>query len=422
MSDERNSLAPRTVATVRRSGWPGWIWAVPIAALIVVAWLGFRALMSGGTVVTIRFDDANGLKPGESNVVYRGLVVGSVDAVDLTKDGRAVEVKATIQDDATHFLQTGTRFWLRGAEPSLGNPSSLKSILAGPAIVMDPGAGEKTTHFTGRVGKPIAPAGEANPQRYRIEFDGAVGALEKGDPVKLRGFTVGEVESIALHVDPQSGAVSTPVIVDVFPSLFHVDDAPERTSRASLDTTVPALVHAGLHAKLEQDPPLIGGYAVSLEMMPGNPTENPTTVNGVPELPAVPGGGVDSIVARVNDVPIERIGQNALAITEHVKSLVSSKELDDSIDELHAALKQVRETAATAGPEITRIAGQLRSTADKLDRTIGSANTLMGGPTSQTGLHDAIGQVTYAARSIRQLADYLDEHPEALVRGRGGRE
>lgn len=420
MSDVEPTKASRALAKIQRTWWPGWIWSVPIAVLLVVTWLGLRALTSGGTDITIVFDNANGLEKEHSDVVYRGTPVGKVTAVSLTEDGRAVNVTASIEGSATRFLKSGTRFWLKGARPSLAEPGTLRSILAGPTIVMEPGRGEKTTHFQGLARKPIRPAGDAHAQPFRVSFDGAVGALQPGDAVQLRGFTVGEVSDVAFHFDAETGKVATPVTLALFPSLFHIEAEPNPTSPEALRTAVAALVHEGLRARLEQDPPLIGRYSVTLKIVPGAGAKTLQTVNGVPEIPVEPGGGIQSLVARVSDVPVEQIADNVLAVTRQARALVSSPALDDSVVQLHAALKQIRQTAATAGPKISHLVGTLRDTAEQLDETARSADRLVGGPASQAGLQTTIREVTDAARAIRSLADYLDRHPEALIHGRSG--
>jgi paraquat-inducible protein B len=419
MNDEKRTSAARAMAKIRQSWWPGWIWAIPIAVLIVVGWLGLRALTSGGTDITIVFDDTHGLSKEGSTISYRGTQVGTVTGVTLTDDGNAVNVSANIDDSAARFLRSETRFWLSGAHPSISNLSSLKSILAGPTIVMDPGPGKKTTHFEGLARKPIRPAADARGQPFHVSFAGAVGTLRRGDPVKFRGFTVGEVEEIGFRFDARTGEVATPVTLMLFPALFHIHNVPNPKSPATLRTAVGSLVRDGLRARLERDPPLIGGTTVTLEMGPkANPANSPT-VNGVPEIPALPhSGGVRSLVARLNDVPLEQIGQNALAISKRVDTLVSSPELEDSVTQLHAALVQIRKTTAAAGPKINRLVDALRKTAQQLDQTARSTNRLVGGPASQTGLTTTMREATEAARAIRELADYLDRHPEALIHGR----
>ena len=144
----------RVQAGVRHGWWPGWIWAIPIAALLVVIWLGARALLAGGTDVTIRFPDVHDMKAQNTDVEMRGAQVGHVTEIELTTDGTAVIVTASIDSQAANFLTSGTRFWLRGANPSLSDPSSLGSLLSGPTIVMDPGPGSKRAGSSASSARP----------------------------------------------------------------------------------------------------------------------------------------------------------------------------------------------------------------------------------------------------------------------------
>ena len=82
----------RTEAIVRHGWWPGWIWAVPIAALLIVGWLGLRDLTRGGENIQINFEKAYGIKPQDTDVVYRGVKVGTVTSVALNDKGDAVIV------------------------------------------------------------------------------------------------------------------------------------------------------------------------------------------------------------------------------------------------------------------------------------------------------------------------------------------
>jgi paraquat-inducible protein B len=251
-------------------------------------------------------------------------------------------------------------------------------------------------------------------------FDGNVGALKRGDAVKLRGFTVGEIESIGFGFDAKTGAIQTPVTLALYPSLFHIQEAPNADSPEALQAAVSALVQKGLRARLERNPPLIGSYAISLDMVPGAPAASAEIVDGLPVMPTSPGGGLDSIVTRVNRVPVDQIAQNVLDVTRHIDTLVSSPELQDSIAHLNQSLQQIQQVTAKTGPQITQLVDSLHRTADQLDRTARSTDRLVGSSTSQTGLNSTLQEVTDAARAVRELADYLDRHPEALLHGRSG--
>ncbi|MGH8319850.1 MAG: MlaD family protein [Steroidobacteraceae bacterium] len=410
----------RVQAGVRHGWWPGWIWAIPIAALLVVIWLGARALLAGGTDITIRFNDAHEMKKENTDVVLRGAEVGHVTGIKLNSDATAIIVAASIDSQAAKFLTTGTRFWLQGASPSLNNLSSLGSLLSGPTIVMDPGPGKKARHFAGLERQPIAPSIAERPLLYEVYLGSEAGSLAGGDPVTLRGFTVGEVRDVGFAYDPVTGDLSTPATLAIYPSLFHIKGARAAPTSTELSTEIGILISKGMRARLARDPPLVGSYQVSLEIQPGTPAASGPlmTVAGLPQIPAASGSGIAGIVDRINKVPIERIARNVLQTTQNLSALTSSPQLKDAIVQLDAALRQIRRTSAKAGPQITTLTASLRRAAADLDGTARSANRLMRGTATQRGLADTVQEITEAARAVRSLADYIDRHPAALIRGR----
>jgi paraquat-inducible protein B len=411
----------RVQAGVRHGWWPGWIWAIPIAALILVIWLGARALLAGGTDISIRFNDAHGMKKENTEVVLRGTQVGRVTGVKLNADGTAIIVTASIDEDAVKFLRKGTRFWLQGADPSLSNLSSLGSLLSGPTIVMDPGPGGKARHFLGLERRPIDPSTNERPILYEVSLDSEAGSLAGGDLVTLRGFTVGEVRNVGFAYDPGSGEISTPATLAIYPSLFHVKGARAAPSGTEVAAEIGLLISKGMRARLTRNPPFLGSYEVSLQIVPaaGAPTGSLVAENGLPLIPTASGGGIADIINRINRVPIERIAQNALQTTHNLATLTSSPKLKDAVVQLDAALRQIHHMTAKAGPQIPLLVKSLRQAAADLDGTAKSADHLVSGTATQNGLGNAVQEITEAARAVRSLADYLDRHPDALIRGRG---
>lgn len=411
----------RVHAGVRHGWWPGWIWAIPIAALLIVIWLGTRALLASGTDITIRLTDAHNLKKENTDVVLRGIQIGHVTGVELTQDGTGVIVSASIDKDAVKFLTTGTRFWLQGANPSLTDLSSLGSLLSGPTIVMAPGPGSKARHFLGLERAPLDPSATERPLLYQIALDSEAGALAGGDPVILRGFTVGEVRDVGFTFDPATGELATPATLAIYPSLFHAKGASGAPTAAEVAGEIERLLRQGLRARLTRDPPLIGRYEVSLQRQSGPPVQTGplTASDGLPQIPVATGGDIASIVERINKVPIERIAQNALDTTHNLATLTSSPKLKDAIVQLDAALKQIHGVTAKAGPQVPVLIKSLRRAAADLDGTAKSADHILSGTATQNGVADTVQEITEAARAVRSLADYLDRHPEALLRGRG---
>jgi len=411
---EPAALPRRTNSITRRSRWPGWIWAVPIAAVGIVIWLSLRAFAQRGVDVTVTFADAAGMKATDTKVMYHGLEVGKVDGLELTTDRQRIIAHLDLHKDVEGELTTGTRFYLQGAQVSLANPASLKAIVAGPTILMVPGKGVPARQFVGDIGNP--PERFAFTVPYAVSFEGDVGKLQLGAPVSLRGFTVGKVSSVALTTDPTAGAVVTSVVLELDPTRFHI------RGPGTFKTTLGSLVHHGLRATLTQSPPLIGAEQVDLVMAPDAAPAELTTTGPYPQIPAQSGGLSD-----LRQVPVQQIGDNVRTITEQIKKLTASPQLQDSINHLDRSLAELDRTLHVAGPQVGptlesvhQTIDRLRHTADDIDGTAEAARRLLGGSAASPNgnLQQAVHELTGTARAIRTLANYLDQHPEALIRGR----
>ena len=102
------------------------------------------------------------------------------------------------------------------------------------------------------------------------------------------------------------------------------------------------------------------------------------------EIPAAESGGLEAVARELGQLPIAEIGDNVCAASAQLNRLLGSPQLRASIDHLNRALATLDAT--------------LRETARELDA--------------------AMSELTEAARAVRTLADYIDEHPESLLRGR----
>lgn len=416
----------RTVARVHKNRWPGWIWAVPLAAVGTVIWLVVRAWSAHGVAVTVTFENAAQMKAGTTDVIYRGIVIGEVSGVSLAEDGSKAIARLRIHDEEKKYLRTGTRFYLEGAAVSLSDPGSLKAILAGPTIQMLPGGGMPSRSFVGIAGAAPMRLTVAIP--YRINFDGAIGDLKAGAPITLRAFEVGEVLSVDMSIDSHDGSIQTTAEVALDPLRFHFKGVKSVADWTPvMNAALKSLVANHLRARLSQSPPLIGARQIELAMVPDAPPAGLEAADGLLEIPSVNDSGLDHLIKAAGQFPLQQIGNNVRAITEHIKTLSSSPHLQDSLVHLDAALKELDRTLRTAGPKVAPTlqsvqdtVERLKATAGELDQTVGAARALMGhDPAAPDGsLEPTLLHVSEAARAIRELADYLDAHPESLIKGR----
>jgi len=138
------------------SRWPGLVWALPIAALIIIGYLGLRFLADPGVSAVVVLKTAAGAAPGDTKVIYRGLQVGRVTGITLDKDGHSVDVRIRLDGRVKSALMDTTEFWLEGANFSLTDPASLRAAVSGVTMEMASGVGGRPTRRF--VGLPDRPA------------------------------------------------------------------------------------------------------------------------------------------------------------------------------------------------------------------------------------------------------------------------
>ena len=141
-------------AVEKRSRWPGWIWSIPLAAMAIVAYLGFQQFAESGPTVHVTFPVVGGLQADNTKVEYEGMEVGQVSKVRLRKDLQHVDVTLEMKPDMKGHLGKGTRFWIAG-QPSITDLASIRSVITGPHIGVEPHPGDTQDHYDGLAKKPV---------------------------------------------------------------------------------------------------------------------------------------------------------------------------------------------------------------------------------------------------------------------------
>jgi paraquat-inducible protein B len=181
---------PRTRRLITRM--PGLVWAVPLAALLVVGYLGIHAWAERGVIVTVTFRSAADARPHDTKVLYQGVEAGELIKIVPNEDGRRLDFKLRLIPAAKPGLNTNARFWLIGGSPNLSDISSLKSLVSGVAIGYAPGdGGEPTDTFEGLEEAPLVLPGDQG-TRYRLSAR-MLGSIHRGSIVLFHGQGVGKV-------------------------------------------------------------------------------------------------------------------------------------------------------------------------------------------------------------------------------------
>lgn len=207
------------------------IWVVPVIAAMVAGYLIYERVQQGGPRITIRFKDGSGLRPGQSPIKYRGVIVGEVRALELSRDLQSVEVKARLEKSASALAKEGTVFWIVRPEVGVANISGLGTLITGPHIEALPGKGPSKTTFEGSATSPAA----LEEKGLKLVLIAAHrGSLRAGSPVYYRGIEVGAVQEQRLSDDARRVEVNV-FIRQPYASLVRSDSKFWNVSGVNVD-------------------------------------------------------------------------------------------------------------------------------------------------------------------------------------------
>ncbi len=127
----------------------------------------------------------------------------------------------------------------------------------------------------------------------------------------------------------------------------------------------------------------------------------------------------------LNKIPFGAIGRNLRTASQHLAKLTSSPALTKSLNNLNRSMANIEKVTKQARDQVGPILTELHKAVDQAQKTVEAAKSVLGGARYQNranteGLPETLYELGRAAKSLRELANYLDRHPEALIRGRNG--
>ena len=368
--------------------------------------------------------DAGSLQVG-SPVLFRRVKAGEVIAYRVDPDGSGVTMRIFIDSPYERFVTTAVRFWhASGIDLSIDS-AGLKVQTQSAVAVLEGGLAFETPPNS-----TLAPAAPADTkfelfndrdsamrhpyteiQHYRMYFKESLRGLSTGAPVDLHGIHVGEVSGFGIEYDQDEGIFRFPVDVDFYPEMLHEHyiagaTRANDTTQASQRETLDRLVSAGMRARLKTGNLVTGQLYIDLDFVPHAPRTAINWNSPRPQMPSVEGGlntlaeKVGDIATKLDQVPLDQI----------------SAELLKTLQELHTTLRGttslVDHLDADVAPEATAALGNAKQALKALESTLSDTSPLQG------DLRDTLKQLSRSARTLADLSDYLEQHPESLIRGK----
>jgi len=383
-----------------------------------------------GRSFTLEAPDLGSLSRG-SAISYNGVAVGEVEGYTLAPDGTRVTVTAFVRAPWDDLVHPETRFWNAGGVDLTVGAQGVRVRATSWAQLLSGGVAFETPNWV--LKSPPSPEGANfklydNRQHalrtprgpevvYIADFDGNQRGVQPGISVELAGNEVGEVKEAHLRYDEHRHTLVTQVQFAVDPERIKIEKMEKPAGadpRGVTQEWLKTLVSHGLRAQMVSLNFITGQKAIALDMVPD---ASPARIEQV---------GQDMRFPTTSSGDLTEILQSMRGVLQNLDRATSGPQLGHALQELDQTLTHLDQLTTEVEPDIKSLIKSLRDTADAAQGTLGAVQGMIGSGANgnnnagNTDLPKLMKELSDAARSVRVLADYLDRHPESLLRGRKG--
>jgi paraquat-inducible protein B len=252
---------------------------------------------------------------------------------------------------------------------------------------------------------------DANPLALEMRFDEPIRGTAAGVNVEFAGVHIGEIVDIVPDYDEATKSFRFDARATVYPDrlgpAYKKLSAEGARKGLTGPQTLQTLVDRGLRAQVKSSNILTGAYYIDLVFDPAAKRVKVAMKESTWVVPTQRGGTeqmlqqVSDILAKVDRIPFEQIGGDVSNTARAASSLLGH--LDTNV---MPAMQGVMVRAETAMAALKDSLTALRDNVAAPDSAI------------QMATRNTLDQFERAAFSLRTLADYLNTHPESLIRGR----
>ncbi len=282
-------------------------------------------------------------------------------------------------------------------------------------------------------------------------FDGSVKGLKVGAPVTFRGVEIGTVTNIAIRTNPEDLTTRIPVIVEIDPDRIE-------STGGHLGDQLPRLIKRGFRARLELQSMVTGQLQIELDFMPDTKARLVGGKTKYAEIPTV-SSAMSKFAKELEQIPIQEIGHRVSAVLAGVQKFMDNPELGQGVKNLNQTILDLQKLVKDVGSQVNPLLGSAEKAIGHADELVLNVNkqidplaadvkktaaavtgaadaarpaikevgkafaniaALTGrGSEERRQLDRTLKALQEAARSIKDWADYLERHPEALIRGKG---
>ena len=402
-----------------------------------------------GRRFVLRADNIGSLDVG-APLYLRRFQVGQVTSVELDAQGAGVQLEVFVNAPYDRLVTSNTRFWNASGVDLTVNARGIKldtqsvaSVLSGGIAFQTPDADSSPAENpTAAPGTAAAPAGTAaatagaeftlfatrdlalrtprnrssiRSESYVLTFKQPVRGLAAGASVQLLGMDVGEVARVDVEFDPRTADPLTEVTINLQPDRLRIrgtlnaaqsDQSPRALPAQATRDLLDRLVQRGLRAQVRTENLLTGQRYVAFDFVPGASGGKLDWSQQPPQLPTSDASGDDlqaaviRILAKLEKLPTDQLAKEAMTAVQQMKST------------FEGTSKLMAQLDTQLVPQMGSMLLQARKTLGSVEQTLSSEAPL------QQDLRRTLRDLGAAGQALRTLSEYLERHPESLLRGK----
>lgn len=274
-------------------------------------------------------------------------------------------------------------------------------------------------------------------------FEESLSGLDIGAPVEYKGVRIGTVSDVRLIVDDDEGVLHRPVTVSLEPNRVFLATG-KRNGSFSTDG-FDGVVARGMRAKLATQSMLTGKLKLELDFYPDLPQQPRIGRSDLPRLPTVL-SPFAAAKEKFGSLPFEEIVLEVRNLLSDLSTLAGSEETQALVPELNKSLRDIQKLVGSIQTEVLPVAKGLGEVTVAAKTTMEELTVMSKGVSQQLGpllqsltlatgrlgdtlderssirldIEEVLNSLSDASRAITDLADFLQRHPESIIRGKGG--
>ncbi len=289
-------------------------------------------------------------------------------------------------------------------------------------------------------------------------FTGSLYGLDIGAAVTFRGVTIGRVSEIRINLNKQQNNYIIPVYIDIEQTPDLSGNQADSWDPVATHKMMQQLIDQGLRAQLKISSLLTSKLYIDLAFYPDTEVRLHGKDTKLPEIPTQ-ASGLEQITQKLESLPLNEILNKTASALDGINRIVNSPESRNALQALDSTLARLNTLLADADAELPALTVELKKGLGNFSTLSATANTFLktadkelppmsrdlqqllatlnGTATALTKTLNNIDQITTkdsmfsyqvtsslqeiekAATSIRQLTDYLQQNPNALLFGPG---